>query len=63
MAECGCLPGNAEDGWHEIRSSYCRAEELRIFAEAITRVRRAIDNGDFERGQRRPNRRTTRTTG
>lgn len=31
IPSCGCLPGSEYTGWQEIRSTYCQAEERRLF--------------------------------
>lgn len=47
--DCGCHSGTYEDGWHEQVSAACRLRELEIWAEAMERGARVINELIAER--------------
>lgn len=39
---CGCMAGDPYNGWLEIRSSYCKADEIRQFTTAMGHIRKVL---------------------
>ena len=43
-APCGCFPGTFENGWHEIRSAQCRAEEREQWRRLFENAPQIVEN-------------------
>ena len=41
-ASCGCLSGTLDNGWVEMRSSYCLAVERREFSKVIDNFKKKL---------------------
>jgi hypothetical protein len=49
-AECGCMPGTSENGWHETTSPACREVELEQWRHAMALADEFLADLRAERG-------------